>query len=125
MAGDHKNFVRNTQEEDPVLATMLRLSGLNSTENDEARGAAELRRSEVLPTDMGDRAPYEEMGIVFGEIVEKDPLFIYATLPPGWKKVSSERDPRHMHILDETGKERVYIFYKAASYDRKASMSPA
>jgi hypothetical protein len=104
---------------------MMVLAGMGqSVENMEAAGARELQMSDLLPTDMGDRKPYEEMGIVFGEINPKDPLFTFATIPQGWKKISDKNDPRHMHLVDETGKKRVYIFYKAASYDRTASMSP-
>jgi hypothetical protein len=63
------------------------------------------------------------MGIVWGDIVSKDPLFTYATLPQGWTKKLGERDPRHMHLVDADGKVRAYIFFKNTSYDRTAHMS--
>ena len=43
-------------------------------------------------------------------------------LPEGWKREASYH-PMWSHIVDGAGKQRVSIFYKAASYDRKAHMS--
>ncbi len=126
MSTGKKNFVRDTTRPEEVqLEALLLLAGMGqSVESMEAAGAKQLQMSDLLPTHMGDRKPYEQMGIVFGDINPKDPLFTYATIPSGWKKICDENDPRHMYLLDEAGKKRVYMFYKAASYDRKAHMSP-
>lgn len=101
----------------------------NVIENMEAAGQCELVVSDVLPIEMGAfrdssvaaRTFYEKLGFVFGEPVEGDPLFIHAKLPPGWKK----RHTNHAmwsDIIDEKGRKRVGVFYKAAFYDRKAHM---
>lgn len=42
-------------------------------------------------------------------------------LPDGWKKVGTNHD-MHSDLVDETGKVRASIFYKAAFYDRRADM---
>lgn len=68
------------------------------------------------------RAIYEKMGIRFGELVKDDPIFIEATLPQGWKKVGTDH-AMWSKLLDEKGRGRAMIFYKAAFYDRSAHMS--
>jgi hypothetical protein len=93
----------------------------------EQRGGAALAASELLPTEMHptDRAPWEALGFVFGDVVENDPLFRHVTLPPDWKKMQDPSDiyGRGVDVFDFRGIRRVSIFYKAASYDRKAHMS--
>lgn len=44
------------------------------------------------------------------------------TFPPGWTS-TTESDPRHIHLLDETGKKRIYVFVKDTPYDHYARMS--
>ena len=44
-----------------------------------------------------------------------------ATLPPGWSRQGSDH-AMWAHLLDEHGRQRVGIFYKAAFYDRSAHM---
>lgn len=90
----------------------------------EAQGQKELVQSDVLPMRIGydeTDADYEALGIVFGETVEDDPIFRHATLPEGWYREGSDHN-MWSHIMDETGKERISIFYKAAFYDRNAHM---
>jgi len=94
----------------------------------EAQGQAELINSEVLPTDRGASfgrdctAVLEGFGIKFGEVVEGDPLFQHCTLPQGWKKVATNHSMGSL-LVDDKGRERASIFYKAAFYDRKAHMN--
>ena len=88
----------------------------------ERAGQAALVNSTELPTKMGgDRRIFEAWGIQFGE-PDEDGLFIQAKLPPGWRK---ERTDHQMwsKLVDEKGRERASIFYKAAFYDRDAHMS--
>lgn len=89
-------------------------------EAQEAAGQAWLIASSSLPSQMHDgRAVFESLGFVFGAPV--DDLFITATLPPGWQKKATEHSMNSV-ILDEQGRERVSVFYKAAFYDRRADM---
>jgi len=84
----------------------------------EARGQRELVNSTNLPIE-GPWEELEALGFKRGENV--DELFCTATLPEGWRK-----EPTHHNmwskIVDAEGVERVSVFYKAASYDRRAFM---
>ena len=94
--------------------------------NQEATGAQEFQRSEVLPRDGTtgkDEANWKALGFILGDNVPDDDLFRYAKMPPGWeKKVADPSDPRHMALFDEKGRRRAFIFYKAAFYDRSANV---
>lgn len=89
----------------------------------ESRGQKELVNSAQLPTQCSaaDRAKLEAAGVVFGEPTKGDPLFCAATLPAGWKKVATDHS-MWSDLVDETGKKRGSIFYKAAFYDRSATL---
>lgn len=52
---------------------------------------------------------------------ERDPLFVDAKLPPGWKKISTDHS-MWSYLLDDLDRQRASIFFKAAFYDRRASM---
>jgi hypothetical protein len=95
-------------------------------------GQDQLIESEALPVKMGKNETvedYQKMGIVMGEPFEDDPLFRRAKLPDGWKKepVSSlfpgtDSSPVWTYVIDEKGRLRIFVFYKAAFYDRRAYM---
>lgn len=92
----------------------------------EATGQQQLVESAVLPADdlygagsSGGWSALEAMGIVRGEPVEGDPLFVYATLPEGWTKRAMDHS-MWSEIVDERGITRATVFYKAAFYDRRA-----
>lgn len=88
----------------------------------EARGQAQLVNSDRLPTDLhGERAAFEALGFTFGEPDPRDPMFMPATLPDGWKREGSDHD-MWSYVVDELGRRRVGVFYKAAFYDRSAHM---
>jgi hypothetical protein len=63
----------------------------------------------------------EMAGVKFGEQVEGDNLFLYAIIPAGWK---FKRTDHYMYqdLLDEKGRKRASQMYKAAFYDRDASI---
>lgn len=94
----------------------------------EAQGQKELVNSEVLPTkinsprDVDVKAKLTELGFKFGNVVDGDPLFQEVTLPAGWKKVATDHS-MWSKVVDDQGRERISIFYKAAFYDRDAFMS--
>jgi hypothetical protein len=88
----------------------------------ERAGQAQLVNSDRLPTDRGDDQPWLDLGFTFGEPDPDDPMFCPATLPPGWTRKGSDH-AMWSHLLDEHGRRRAAIFYKAAFYDRSANMS--
>lgn len=102
------------------LAEAIRVGTSQAIENQEAQGQRDLVASSKLPKKSGqDRSVFEEMGIVFGDDV--DDLFVSVTLPKGWTKEASDHS-MHSSVYDDKGRERIGVFYKAAFYDRKASM---
>lgn len=106
---------------DPVAGLVMGLPG--AIEASEARGQRELVRSSVVPADMrGQRELFEALGFRFGELVDGDPIFVHAELPPGWSKAPTDHS-MWSSIVDDRGRVRVNVFYKAAFYDRSASMS--
>jgi hypothetical protein len=59
----------------------------------------------------------QKLGFNIGDAV--DELFTVVHLPPGWKKQPTEHS-MWSDLLDERGRIRASIFYKAAFYDRRA-----
>lgn len=103
-------------------AAMFLAIGADAIHIQEERGQSELVRSELLPSDMSpNREAYEALGFVFGEPAEGDPMFVRAALPAGWSKRRTDHSMWSV-VVDATGEERVSVFYKAAFYDRRASM---
>jgi hypothetical protein len=102
--GDLENFV--------VAATP------GGIEAQEKRGQMALVNSTDIPKQMSpSREAFEKIGFVFGKDV--DELFVSAKLPPGWTRATTGHS-MHSDILDEQGRKRVSVFYKAAFYDRRA-----
>lgn len=121
------NKVRNTTadiQSDPATGFAI-MASPGAIEAQEARGQSELVQSSVLPADMnGQREAFETLGFKFGEMVDGDPLFIHAELPPGWSKAPTGH-AMWSSIVDEKSRVRASVFYKAAFYDRSAHMSLA
>lgn len=119
-------MIENTSNRDPLLHLMASMSDGTSgyITGMEAAGQRQIVASEVLPSDLSDdgRQRLETAGAVFGEPVQGDGLFVHVTLPPGWKREGSEH-AMWSYILDEHGRRRVSVFYKAAFYDRSAHAS--
>lgn len=119
------NRIRNTATQDPMLTMLEMMSGGSSgaVERQEARGQSELVQSDVLPVEGTDtaleRKAWEAMGIVFGAPVPGDDLFVAVTLPAGWSKRRTDHS-MWSDLVDEKGRKRAAIFYKAAFYDRRA-----
>ena len=103
--GDEENF--------------LVVSRPGGIEAQEAQGQSDFVESASLPIDTGryTREQFESMGIVFGDDV--DDLFVSVVLPDGWEVVPTDHSMQS-HLVDEKGRERADIFYKAAFYDRSA-----
>lgn len=89
-------------------------------EAQEARGQRDLCiNSAMLPIDGGrkHRPQFEAMGIKFGE--DADDIFVKVELPQGWRIAPTDHS-MWSKLLDDQGRERASIFYKAAFYDRSA-----
>jgi hypothetical protein len=78
-----------------------------------------LRNSDTLPTNFQGREALEAAGVKFGAAVKGDPMFTYVELPAGWKKRSTGH-AMWSDLVDDKGRKRASIFYKAAFYDRSA-----
>ncbi len=129
------NSIRNTTDDmsDPANALAFLAEGMlnggdpgPSIERMEADGQRQLVNSDRLPTQILHGAdndePFLALGFTFGEPDKGDPMFRPATLPEGWKREASDH-AMWSHLVDEYGRRRVAIFYKAAFYDRSAFMS--
>ncbi len=88
-------------------------------EAQEARGQQQFVNTSTLPIEVRN-GTYEAHGITVGEPV--DDLFVSVTLPDGWKKVPTSHS-MWSDLIDEQGRVRASIFYKAAFYDRSAFAS--
>lgn len=116
---------RNTTAEvnaDPMVGLITAMPG--GIEASEARGQHEFVDSDTLPTKMGaeDRAALEEFGVQFLGPVEGDELFQYVKLPAGWKRVPTDHS-MWSSLVDDKGRRRAAMFYKAAFYDRGAHLN--
>jgi hypothetical protein len=87
-------------------------------EAQEAAGQAVFVANSTLPKEC-PRADLEKLGVKFGE--DHDDLFVKVTLPAGWTKKATDHS-MHSDLLDDKGRKRASIFYKAAFYDRRADM---
>ena len=102
-----------------TLADLPLLGGSSRrVEEDERLGTEQLAKSDLIPA-QGPRAELEAMGFVFGAPKMGDDLFVHAVFPKGWAWQTTEHAMWN-YIVDETGKRRVAVFYKAAFYDRRA-----
>ncbi|MER6575771.1 hypothetical protein [Nonomuraea sp. NPDC001023] len=117
----------NTSKIDPLLllADALGSDGLTgSIARMEAQGQRQIVNSTVLPARMnyGTEDELIALGFKLGDKVEGDPLFRQVTLPNGWKREGSDH-AMWSYVVDELGRRRVSVFYKAAFYDRGAFLN--
>jgi len=94
-----------------------------SIEASERAGGQQMLKSTVIPTEM-QRFTTDDLvkfGFIVGDVHEDDPIFRDVTLPPGWTRGDGDNDYGYWtYILDDKGRRRFAIFYKAAFYDRSA-----
>lgn len=112
--------------------TLLGGSRGNAIMNQERRGQQDFAVSDTLPLEGLTTALCKQLVAVGFEIEtdaagnpkpsENDDLFVRVKLPAGWKKQPTDHS-MHTDLLDDKGRQRGSIFYKAAYYDRKASLS--
>ena len=104
------------------LANAIAASTPGGIEAQEAAGQAMLVASGAqLPKDIQSGLTREQItaatGIQFGE--DADDIFVNVTLPPGWKLKATSHS-MWSDLLDDQGRKRAGVFYKAAFYDRNA-----
>lgn len=105
-----------------LFGNLLTAMEPNGIERQEARGQRTFVASETLPKEMNGctKEQLESIGIKFHD--DADDLFVNVTLPEGWKKVPTDHS-MWSKLVDDKGRERASIFYKAAFYDRNAHIS--
>jgi hypothetical protein len=118
--------IENTQDASSVELTGMLMLATGDTsaviEAQERAGQSQLVHSDRLPTALhSPREEFEALGFTFGDPDERDPMFAPATLPDGWKREGSDH-AMWSYIVDQLGRRRASIFYKAAFYDRSAHM---
>jgi hypothetical protein len=133
VSDSNKRVPVNTEAEHPLLNLIRAMDSERRTGNPsdfvpdmESAGQQSFVGSDTLPTEMStdDRSALEAAGVKFGDEVPGDPLFQYVELPEGWSKKGTDH-AMHSELLDEKGRVRAYIFYKAAFYDRRANLDLA
>lgn len=111
----------DTSKADPggLLAEAAVLGPARAIEAQEARGQAQLVAGDVLPAAFTGRYEIGRAGVVFLGPVEGDPLFERVRLPTGWSKRPC-KNSMWSDLVDDRGRVRAKLFYKAAFYDRQA-----
>lgn len=114
-------------EERPGMMSWLLGGAPKKIERQEAEGQRSFVKSETLPTDLrgsteyNSRAILEAAGVKFVCEVPDDPMFQVVELPAGWEKKPTDHS-MWSDLVDDKGRKRASIFYKAAFYDRSAHM---
>jgi len=88
-------------------------------EAQEAAGQQSFVANETLPKEC-PREALEALGFVFGD--DADDIFINVQFPEGWTKKPTDHS-MWSDLLDDQGRKRGSIFYKAAFYDRSSHMN--
>ena len=106
------------------VANFLLAATPGGIENQEAQGQQTLVNSQQMPIKLNSYDEefrdkdatyiYKKWGCKIGKTVDK--LFIEVELPAGWKKVATDHS-MWSKLVDNNGRVRASIFYKAAFYD--------
>ena len=126
------NDMRDDPAESLALLADALVTGSASSfiEGQERDGQRQLLVSDRLPVKINTfhqsqaeaQAEFEALGFTFSNPDPGDPMFRPATFPEGWKRKGSDH-AMWSYLVDEHGRNRVSIFYKAAFYDRDAFMA--
>lgn len=117
------NTTRETRDNPMEALFKHMILGNDAIPKQEKEGQKSFVTSETLPTDIreSEKQTLENFGLKFGEKVQGDPMFQHVELPEGWKKIPTDHS-MWSDLVDEKGKVRANIFYKAAFYDRSAHL---
>jgi hypothetical protein len=69
-----------------------------------------------------NQALLENLGFVFGDKISGDEIWVEATLPEGWEVKATDHS-MWSSLVDDKGRKRGGIFYKAAFYDRSCHLT--
>jgi hypothetical protein len=87
-------------------------------EAQEKQGQQTLVNKDILPAE----CPRKELiSLGFKFLGPYDDIFVSVEMPADWKKVPTDHD-MWSDLVDDKGRKRASIFYKAAFYDRSAHM---
>ena len=117
--------IENTSSRDAALHLLGALGGVEDyVIGMERAGQGQLVASTSFPTQLSSGTDEDliALGFTLGEPDPRDPLFRPATLPEGWVKRATDH-AMGSEIVDQHGRVRVKVFYKAAFYDRRADAS--
>lgn len=112
----------NRDEIDAIVMLARAMGGeKNVIEHMEAEGQQQACKCSYVAREMyPNRYAWERLGFVFTDI-PNDCVLCKAILPEGWSIQPTEHSMWN-NILDEKGRKRASMFYKAAFYDRDANM---
>lgn len=122
MDDQSKRAPRKEDGLDLLARAMATGSSSDAILGQEAAGQQSFVKSTTLPAEIRGKEILEAAGVKFLGPVEGDDLFQYVELPEGWKKEPTDHS-MWSKLVDEQGRERASIFYKAAFYDRRAHAS--
>lgn len=116
--------IENTSERDPIIHLLGAMSDGSDgyIEGMEAAGQRQLVASQDIPVRGASDTELEALGFELSAPHGRDPLFRPAKLPPGWKREGSDHS-MWSYIVDQHGRRRIAVLYKAAYYDRDAFLS--
>ncbi len=67
---------------------------------------------------------WKSFGVVIGEHIKDDEIWVHATLPGGWRIKATDHS-MWTHLVDDKGRTRGEIFYKGAFYDHSCFIRPS
>lgn len=113
---------------EPVPTDLAALAGMalgvsamaTVVERDGQRGLVQSQARLPKMMDDEDRKALKKAGVKFGK-VQDDGLFVQAKLPPGWRVLPTDH-ALWSDLVDDRGRKRASVFYKAAPWDRNASL---
>jgi hypothetical protein len=103
-----------------ILKAMIGIPIGQQIEDQEAKGQELVSKLCLIPKDVRDRKLADLILEGFVCLKDFDDLFFQMNLPEGWRILASRKGSYWSTILDELGKIRYRLFYKAACYDRRA-----
>lgn len=112
------------QSKRALLGETLLMGPVGLAERQELRGQQSLTNSTCLPIKGSEITAFTAMGVKFikpDDDTARDDLFRTAILPDGWTKRPTDHS-MWSELVDDRGRVRGMIFYKASTHDRQAKM---